>query len=179
VPSPKPQLKTLNIKLFTLSLSKGKLQTNPTMENTDYNIQDTNQLTISNEINAYLRETVKWGNFLAIMGYIGIGLLVLLAIFMIAGFSALSEYTKMPFPMGIFGVIYIAIAVLYYFPVSYLQKFSAQVKMALAANNQASLTTGFENLKSLFKFLGIFTIVILSIYALVLLIAIPAVILAA
>jgi hypothetical protein len=104
------------------------------MENTDYNVQEASQLVISNEINAYLRETAKWGNFLAIMGYIGIGLLVLLAIFMMVGFSALSEYTKMPFPMGAFGAIYILIAVLYYFPVSYLHKFSKQVKRLCSVN---------------------------------------------
>jgi hypothetical protein len=148
------------------------------MENTDYTVRDVSPLTINNEINAYLIETAKWGKFLAIMGYIGIGFLVLAGLFVMVGFSALSEYTKMPFPMGVFGVIYILIAVLYYFPVSFLHKFSDQAKQALIMNDQGMLNSGFANLKSLFKFMGICTIVILSLYALVLVIAIPVALLA-
>jgi hypothetical protein len=85
----------------------------------------------------------------------------------------------MPFPMGAFGIVYILIAVLYYFPVSYLQKFSDQAKQAVTMNDQGMLNSGFANLKSLFKFMGIFTIVVISLYALILVIAIPVALLAA
>ncbi len=40
--------------------------------------------------------------------------------------------------------------------------------------NSNAMTSAFRNLKSVFKFLGIFTIVILSIYVLILIIAVPA-----
>jgi len=149
------------------------------MENTDYTVQGVSPLTINNEINAYLVETTKWGKFLAIMGYIGMGLLVLAGLFVMVGFSALGEFAKMPFPMGAFGIVYILIAVLYYFPVSYLQKFSDQAKQAVTMNDQGMLNSGFANLKSLFKFMGIFTIVVISLYALILVIAIPVALLAA
>jgi hypothetical protein len=149
------------------------------MENTDYTVQDVSPLTINNEINSYLVETAKWGKFLAIIGYIGIGFMVIAGIFVMVGFSALGEYTKMPFPMGAFGIVYILIAVLYYFPVSYLHKFSDQTRQAVLMNEQGMLDSGFANLKSLFKFMGILMIVILSIYALVLVVAIPVALLAA
>jgi len=149
------------------------------MENTDYTVQGVSPLTINQGINAYLIETAKWGKFLAIMGYIGMGLLVLAGLFVMVGFSAFSEFTKMPFPMGAFGLIYILIAVLYYFPVSYLHKFSDQAKQAVTMNDQGMLNSGFANLKSLFKFMGIFTIVVISLYALILVIAIPVALLAA
>lgn len=150
------------------------------MENTENNVQDVNaSLLINREIQEYLTETSKWGKFLAIMGYIGIGLIILLAILFMAGASVISAYTDLPFPTGAFGIVYILVAVLYYFPVRYLHQFSNQAKQALILNDQTTLTSGFRNLKSLFKFLGIFTIVILSIYALVLLIAIPVALLAA
>jgi len=149
------------------------------MENTDYTVQDVSPLTINQEINAYLVETAKWGKFLAIMGYIGMGLMVLLAVFVMVIGSALSEMADLPFPTGAFGLIYILIAVLYYFPVSYLHKFSDQTKQAVLMNDQGNLNSGFANLKSLFKFMGILMIVVLSIYALVLVIAIPVALLAA
>lgn len=149
------------------------------MENTDYTVQGGNPLTINNEINAYLLETAKWGKFLAIIGYIGMAFMVLAGLFFMVGFSALSEFTKMPFPIGSFGLIYILIAVIYYFPVSFLHKFSDQAKQAVIMNDQGLLNSGFGNLKSLFKFMGIFTIVVISLYALILVIAIPVALLAA
>jgi hypothetical protein len=71
------------------------------------------------------------------------------------------------------GFIYIIFAVIYYFPVSYLHKFSREMKQGLSSKDMNSVSFGFQNLKSLFKFLGIFTIVILSVYALIFLFTIP------
>ncbi len=143
------------------------------MENNLQN-ENENQLTINKEISYYLLETTKWAKFLAIIGYIGIGLLIALALFVMFGLSQLSQYTSMPFPMGFIGVLYIIIAVIHYFPVNYLYKFSVQTRKALDLNDSIPLTSGFKNLKSMFRFIGIFTIVVLSIYILALLIMIPA-----
>ena len=136
-------------------------------------LQNENELSISKEIGNYLLETSKWGKFLAIIGYIGMGLLILLALFMMFGLSHLSPFSAMPYPMGIFGFIYIIMAVIYYFPVTYLYKFSIQMKQGLLSNDSMTVSSGFQNLKSLFKFMGILTIVILSIYGLLLLILVP------
>lgn len=148
------------------------------MENNDYTVQNVSPMTFNDEMKAYLMETAKWGKFLAIMGYIGIGIIALLGLFIMLGFSAFSEYTQIPFPMGALGIIYILFAVLYYFPVYYLHKFSNRSKQALLMNDQTSLTSSFSNLKSLFRFLGIATIVILSLYALIVVIAVPVALLA-
>ncbi len=148
------------------------------MENNDYTVQNVSPMTFNDEMNAYLMETAKWGKFLAIMGYIAIGILVLLGLLFMLGFSAFSEYTQIPFPMGAFGIIYILIAVVYYFPVNYLHKFSNRAKQALLMNDQTSLTSSFSNLKSLFKFMGIAAIVVFSLYALIIVIAVPVALLA-
>ena len=71
------------------------------------------------------------------------------------------------------GLIYIAIAVVYYFPINYLHRFSKEMKLGVIGNDQQSVASGFENLKSLFKFMGIFTIITLSIYALFLFVLLP------
>jgi hypothetical protein len=143
------------------------------MENIE-NIEQVDNSFVSNkEINDYLLETAKWGKFLAIVGYVGMGILILVAIFMMFGLSRLSKFSGTPFPMGLFGVIYILLAIIYYFPVTYMFNFSVRMKQGLSSNDLQSVISGFENLKSVFKFMGIFTIVVLSIYGLVLIIAIP------
>ena len=143
------------------------------MENFDNNVQGGHTFINSTEITNYLMETAKWGKFLAIVGYVSIGLLGLLAIFMMIGLSTMGDLTGTDFPMGAFGFFYIIMGALYYFPVTYLYKYAVQIKKGLRSNDITTITSGFQNLKSLFKFMAIVTIVIFSIYGLMLLVAIP------
>lgn len=143
------------------------------MENFEINQPVESSITVSNEIREYLLETSKWGKFLAIVGYVGMGLILLIGLGFIVGSAGLNAISDDYFPVGAFGLIYIVLAVLYYFPVNYLHKFSVQMKSGIGTNNQNSVTSGFENLKSLFKFMGIFTIVVLSIYAVLLVVVLP------
>ena len=130
------------------------------------------------EINGYLKETSTWGKFLAIVGYITVGIFVMLALFMMFGASQLSNYTQSPMPMPFvfLGFIYLVLAGLYLIPINNLHKFAIRMKGGILQQDKAMVTSGFENLKSLFKFMGIFTIVILSMYALILIVAVPMVI---
>lgn len=143
------------------------------MENFDNNVQGEHTFFNNTEITNYLMETSKWGKFLAIVGYISIGILVLLAIFMMIGLSTMGNLTGTEFPMGVFGFTYIILGAMYFFPVNYLYKFSVQIKKGLNSKDITTITAGFQNLKSLFKFMAIVTIVILSIYGLMLLVAVP------
>ena len=143
------------------------------MENIE-NIQPAESLiTFNSDIKNYLLETSKWCKFLAIVGYIGMGLLILLGLCFMVGFSIFSRVSHLGFPIGIFGFVYILIAVLYFFPLNYMYKFSVQLAQGFKSNNQLSVNNGFENLKSLFKFMGILTIVVLSIYALIIIVMVP------
>jgi len=143
------------------------------MENFDNNVQGEHTFMNSTEITNYLMETAKWGKFLAITGYVSIGLLALLAVFMMIGMSTMSDFSGTDFPMGAVGFIYIIMGAVYYFPVTYLYKYAVQIKKGLQSNDPTTITAGFQNLKSLFKFMAIVTIVILSIYGLMLLVAVP------
>jgi hypothetical protein len=141
------------------------------MENLENTTPTQDALLDNREIHSYLLETAKWGNFLAIIGYVFMGLLALLALFMIFGMSQLLEGKG--FPMWIMGLVYLALAGVYWFPVTYLYRFSAQMKQAVKSRDESLYTSGFANLKSLFKFFGIFTIVMLALYGLILVIAVP------
>ena len=116
---------------------------------------------------AFLTETRKWVNFLSILGFIAIGFMVLSGLFFGTIMGAMMGSTGMGAMGGsaFFGVIYIFIALIYFFPVMYLYKFGTKLKTALANRDSKSLEQSFENLKSHYKFVGILAIIGLSFYA--------------
>lgn len=143
------------------------------MDALDNKALDEHSLISNSEINDYLLQTAKWGKFLAILGYIGLG------IFALAGLASLGDMSNSGLmignntPTGLILFFYLAFAILNYFPVTYLYRYSVKIKQGVQLEDIAITTEAFQNLKSLFKFMGIFTIVILSIYVLALLVAIP------
>jgi hypothetical protein len=84
----------------------------------------------------------------------------------------MSNISGTPFPLQGMGVgltiLYLCIGLLYFFPCYYLFNFAAKMKSALIAHDQVLLAHSLSNLKSCFKFFGIMTIIILSVYGLML-----------
>lgn len=127
-----------------------------------------NQLTTS--AIGFLKESAKWCKFMSIVGFVGIGLMVLGGLFVMISSSALdsmSETSRFPFPTSVLTIFYLVFAAIYFFPVYYLYQYATKTTIALRSRNQQLLTDGLENLKSHHKFLGIFTLIIISIYGLV------------
>lgn len=125
----------------------------------------------------FLKETAKWAYFLSILGYIGIGLIVVIALFAGAIFSTLGSTVPGMGAMGasfgvMMGVFYFVIAAIYFFPVYYLNKFGVNAKRAFRENDSEALTNSFEYLKSHYKFIGIFTLSIMILYGLILVFAV-------
>ncbi len=114
----------------------------------------------------FLKETAKWTKFLAILGFVGIGLMVLGSLVMLFAPSSLMSNGDFPFGGKIFMMLlYLAFAVLYYFPISYLYQFSENTKKAIENNDNNAIRDAFEFLKSHYKFMGILTIILLAFYA--------------
>src|SRR5690606_35157917 len=106
----------------------------------------------------YLRESAKWAKFIAIVGFILCGIMVLVALF--AGtILAASMSTAMGEAAGIGGgvitFIYIVAAALWFIPCLYLFRFASAMQVALRNNEQEKLSNSLKNLKSHFKFIGI------------------------
>lgn len=149
------------------------------MEQTSQNLFD---LQIDHQSNSYLSEAAKWGKFLAIMGFIFCGLLIIIALFagtmmasMMSGFGgSSSEATASAVGGGVITFVYIVFALIYFFPCLYLYNFASKMQVALRANQQESLNTSFRNLKSCFKFMGVLMIIMLAFWALGIVIAIGA-----
>ena len=126
----------------------------------------TSNIELTTEAISYLEEIRKWSLFFAVIGFIGIGLMVILGIFIGRIFSNLGyPYANANFPTAFIGVIYIAMAVIYIFPVIYLYKFSISCKQAIRQKDHETMASAFKNLKSHFKYMGILMIIVLSMYA--------------
>jgi Family of unknown function (DUF5362) len=133
-------------------------------------------LSIDQTVRSHLSETARWGKFLAIVGLIFCALFVVLGIFMATSFNSIqssSGYYRETSPMAGFGVlaavVYIIVALLYFFPCLFLLRFSNKMKTALAANSQEDLTASFQNLKVLYRYVGILTIICLGLWLLMIL----------
>ena len=128
------------------------------------------ELQLDSTAKDFLKETAKWAYFLSIIGFIGIGFLLLIAVFAGTIFSSLGTMQGMGGMGASFGAAmgaaYFLMAGLYFFPVYYLFKFSSNAKKAFRDNDSAALTESFGYLKSHYKFFGILMIILLSIYAL-------------
>ncbi len=142
------------------------------MENSDLL---NNDLQVSPNAINYLSESAKWGRFLAIMGFILCGIMVVLAFILPSFISTLPPYNNIASTSSAIKVtmtvVYLLTALLLFFPFYYLYKFSIKMQAAIKLVNQENFDESFLNLKSMFKFYGILTIVILSLYALIFILA--------
>jgi hypothetical protein len=123
----------------------------------------------------HMNELRKWTQFLTILGFVGIGLILFIGVIMLV-ISFMQTGT--PFDqLGLIGhlmwVGYITISVIYFFPVLYMYRFSIQAKKSLLTLGSGDLSkvhmaSAIENLKKHFRYVGIVTIIILALYVVVL-----------
>ncbi len=139
------------------------------MDTIDQNVAGS--LHISSSISTFLTTTYKWTKFLSILGFVMLGLMGLGGLGLIVSGASIPGSAA---PAALMGVIYIAMCAIYFFPTLYLYNFSVKMKTALTASSQDELEASFENLKSLFKFIGILTIVMIALYILIIIFGIIA-----
>ena len=122
---------------------------------------------------AFLLKAARWGKFLAILGFIVTGLMLIAGILMSFVLGMLPEDMvplNMPFSARIISFIYIVIAGVYFVPVIFLNSFCNNAIKAVNLSNTENMTTSIRNLKNLFVFVGISTIVILAIYTILMIV---------
>jgi len=127
-------------------------------------------LTATEKTKQALGQAAPWILFLTVMGYIGCGILALVGLLMMAMgsfFSSLSEFGgsfAMVWP--IIGALYIGLGVLTFFPVLMLNRIASRSKAYGLSGGPADLEGVAVNIKSLAKYWGICTIVLLAVYIL-------------
>ena len=127
------------------------------------------KLLISDEIIANLKVTSFWANFLSIIGFVYTGLLILMGLGFLIALPIIGNeiFPVQVFPLNYIGIIYIVIGLVYLIPTLYLNRFADKIKTALLNFQQIEFESGFKNLRSLFKFMGITTIIIITLSFLV------------
>jgi len=149
------------------------------MENAHMINQGTeHQVLMNKETFGFLRSAAPWIQFIAIVGFVFCGIMVLLAFGMI--FSSIQTPTHQQGwnfrelqQIGlIVGVIYLFVAVLMFFPNLFLLNYAKGIKTFLNSNEISDLNYGFKMQKNFWLFVGIMTIIYFGIIVLTFILAI-------
>ncbi len=129
-------------------------------------------LQVSESARLDLLSAAKWAKFLCIVGCIGVGFLLLVAVLlMFLGSFAAKYMGDMPFGAAI-GFVYLILAALYIYPLIKGFQFANGAKAACLTNDSAELARSFSGLRSVMVFMGVLTIIVLVIYAFMLILGI-------
>lgn len=128
----------------------------------------TTGMVVNEKMKADLLTSAKWAKFLCIVGCIGLAFLVIIAILCFST-SIANSLSDIPMPGfgATVGVIYLILAAIYIYPLIKGFQFANATKAACLSNNESELARGFEGMRSWFTYMGILTIIILVIYALI------------
>ncbi|MBI1288792.1 MAG: hypothetical protein GC178_14585 [Flavobacteriales bacterium] len=129
--------------------------------------QVSGQFEVNDRMRTYLAETGKWGKFIGIVGFVFIGLIVFAGLAITIMGNSFPGSEDRPINMGVFGIVYIIMGIIYLFPTLYLYRFSSKVVDAVKHLDTMGLEAAFMNLKSLFKFFGVFTAIVMGLYGLI------------
>ena len=119
---------------------------------------------ISDQGKQYILEAAKWATFLAIAGFIMIGLLVILSFTVGSLLATLPEGYLGGLPPRFFSFFYLIVAGVYFVPVYYLFQFGQKTKQAFEQDDIGTLTFALKKLRSHYKFIGIMVIVAVILY---------------
>jgi hypothetical protein len=138
-------------------------------------------LTIDPVGRAHLTEAAKWARFLAIVGFVCITIFALIAIFagsfLATMFGKAGQYNELGPDVttgmtALFIVYYACVALIVFFAYLFLYRFAVNMKAALRDSSQDLLNRSFQNLKILYRYWGILTIIGLALFAIFFLFAI-------
>lgn len=112
-----------------------------------------------------------WLKFIGVVGYIGVAVMVVFGLVAVIAAvlnpEGIGETSSLV--IGILGFVYAVLAVVVFFPVRMLMRIAKAAKQYALQVTAAGLEAVAVNLQKLAKFYGIFTIVVLAIWVLVLL----------
>lgn len=115
----------------------------------------------------HLYRSAQWSIFFAVLGFIGAGILLIISIGMLVGGSLLAShpaFARMPFPIAIFGVIYLPISALYFWISALMLGFANKAKLGLKTNDDQLIEQSFRKMNKFLAVMGITTIMIIALY---------------
>ena len=136
----------------------------------NYANQETPRMVIDERMKADLLSSAKWAKFLCIVGSICLGFMIIGGLSMIALAGKMSSMSIMGGAGAVVGVTYIICAAIMIYPLIKGFQFANGVKAACLTGSEAELASGFSGMHSWLKFYGILTIIVLTLYVLILLV---------
>lgn len=127
-------------------------------------------LQLDNLGKSYLKETAKWARFLAIVGMVGLGLILIASTITSinvngkTGYNGNDDINDAAYIAG-YSIGTLLIGAFFFLPCYFLLKFANKMNRALGADDIASLNEAFKNLKITFRYVGILTIIVLALFA--------------
>ena len=110
----------------------------------------------------FLYETAKWATFISIIGFIGIVLMIIMSFSMTTILSQVPNEALGGLPIQFFSFFYLIMAGISFIPIYFLFQFGNNIQNAIKNNDTDLLTFGLKKLKSHYKFVGILTIIAIS-----------------
>jgi hypothetical protein len=130
------------------------------------------KIEIEQETLKHLNTTRKWAMFLAIIGFIILGLIVIIGLIAGTFITAFNSGGKdLGITESLMFVPILLLAVIYFFPVLFLFRFSKHTSHAVQTLDKLEFHKAIKNLKSCFVYIGVLIIIILSLYIVVLIVA--------
>ena len=129
------------------------------------NPPDPPKIEIGQETLNNLSTTRRWRMFIAVSGFIILGLIIALGLITGTFLSTFNNSDTTPgIPDLLLLAIVLAAAVIYFFPVFFLFRFSKHASNAVADLNSEELLKAFKYLKRYFVYLGILLIIVIACY---------------
>lgn len=123
------------------------------------------RIEIGPETLKHLNTLRKWTMFLAVSGFIFLGLIITLGLITGTFLAAFSNSDKMPgLPDALVYTAFIAITLIVFFPILFLFRFSKHTSNAISTLDSREMHIAIKYLKRCFIYIGILLIVILSVY---------------
>ena len=144
------------------------------MEHNEYEMHLVGEILLTQDGKKYLGQIAKWTKFLSVLGFVLLGISLLLILTFGVVITSTNRYEMMMgsgyYNPGVFhwsyAVVYIIIIAIYFIPLYYLYQFSNKTKQALLASDTDVLTDALHFLKKHYVFIGVFVIVCLVLYLL-------------
>ncbi len=126
------------------------------------------QIVVSEDMLEALQATRPWVKFLAILGFVVMAFMIIAGLFMFVGFSFVPVRPGLPPFLGpILGIVYLVMAIFFYLiPCLYLLRYGNAITR-IPASGQTALEDALKQQKSFWKYMGIFAIIVIAVYVLV------------
>lgn len=123
------------------------------------------KIEIGQETLKHLNTLRKWTMFLAVSGFIFLGLIITLGLITGTFLTAFSNSDKMPgIPDALVYAAFITVTLVIFFPILFLFRFSKHTAKAVLTHDRKEMHIAIKYLKRYFIYIGVLLIVIFSAY---------------